>query len=145
MPARLGTTETASGESKAPERRGARRVSMALGLGALLVLLALGTIGLREGSAGTASPGAGLDLLAPLDADARLAGHHRLDAVRAHLWEMAGERARAIHHYRAAAERTASLPERDYLITKAARLARSSGADLDNVAREAGRAASEGA
>jgi RNA polymerase sigma factor (sigma-70 family) len=90
-------------------------------------------------------PGAGLELLLPLDADARLAGHHRLDAVRAHLWDMAGERARAIHHYRAAAERTASLPERDYLITKAARLARSSGADLDNVAREAGRAASEGA
>ena len=32
-----------------------------------------------------------LDLLAELDADARLAGHHRLDAVRAHLLEMAGD------------------------------------------------------
>jgi RNA polymerase sigma factor (sigma-70 family) len=73
-------------------------------------------------------PRAGLELLLPLDADARIAGHYRLDAVRAHLWEMAGERPRAIQHYRAAAERTASLPERDYLITKAARLARESDA-----------------
>jgi hypothetical protein len=56
MPTRRGSTETASRESRAPERRGAR-VSMALGLGALLVLLALGTIGLHEGSAGSASPG----------------------------------------------------------------------------------------
>jgi RNA polymerase sigma factor (sigma-70 family) len=68
-------------------------------------------------------PSAGLELLVPLDADARIAGHYRLDAVRAHLWEMAGDRTRAIQHYRAAAERTASLPERDYLIIKAARLA----------------------
>ena len=37
-----------------------------------------------------AGPGAGLDLLATLDADERLAGDHRLDAVRAHLLEMAG-------------------------------------------------------
>ncbi len=35
-------------------------------------------------------PQAGLDLLDALDADDRLAGHHRLDAVRAHLLEMAG-------------------------------------------------------
>jgi RNA polymerase sigma factor (sigma-70 family) len=68
-------------------------------------------------------PRAGLDLLEPLDADARIASHYRLDAVRAHLWEMAGDDTRAIAHYRAAAERTASLPERHYLTTKAARLA----------------------
>jgi predicted RNA polymerase sigma factor len=72
-------------------------------------------------------PRVGLDLLAPLDADARVAGHYRLDAVRGHLREMAGEHSLAIQHYRAAAERTASLPERDYLIMKAARLARDSG------------------
>jgi len=68
-------------------------------------------------------PRVGLDLLAPLDADARIAGHYRLDAVRAHLCEMAGDGARAIEHYRAAAERTTSLPERNYLTSKATRLA----------------------
>ncbi|MET0399079.1 MAG: DUF6596 domain-containing protein [Longimicrobiaceae bacterium] len=72
-------------------------------------------------------PAAGLELLAPLDADARLAGHYRLDAVRGHLHEKAGDPVRAIAHYRAAAERTASAPERDYLLVKAARLAARSG------------------
>jgi predicted RNA polymerase sigma factor len=67
-------------------------------------------------------PSAGLALLTPLNRDARVAGHYRLDAVRAHLFEMSGDRQRAIAHYRAAAGRTASLPERDYLTTKAARL-----------------------
>jgi predicted RNA polymerase sigma factor len=51
-----------------------------------------------------------------------LAGHHRLDAVRAHLHERAGHVATAIEHYRAAAERTTSLPERNYLTAKAAAL-----------------------
>ena len=36
-------------------------------------------------------PPAGLELLEALDADGRLAGHYRLDAVRAHLLEMAGD------------------------------------------------------
>jgi RNA polymerase sigma factor (sigma-70 family) len=67
-------------------------------------------------------PHAGLELLVPLDADTRIAGHYRLDAVRGHLWEMAGDSTRAIAFYRAAAERTASLPERNYLTTRAARL-----------------------
>ncbi|HEX5725312.1 MAG TPA: sigma-70 family RNA polymerase sigma factor [Longimicrobiaceae bacterium] len=67
-------------------------------------------------------PEVGLQLLQALDADARLRGNHRLDAVRAHLLERAGDPERAIAHYRAAAERTASIPERDYLLTKAARL-----------------------
>ncbi len=67
-------------------------------------------------------PSAGLELLHGLDADGRLAGHHRLDAVRAHLLELAGDNPGAISHYRAAAARTASLPERNYLITQAARL-----------------------
>jgi RNA polymerase sigma factor (sigma-70 family) len=77
----------------------------------------------------TDGPGAGLDLLTALDADPRLAGHYRLDAVRGHLYERAGDQARALAHYRAAAERTASRPERDYLLGRAARLraARASG------------------
>ena len=49
--------------------------------------------------------------------------HHRLDAVRAHLLEMAGDRDGAIAHYLEAAARTASVPERNYLNTQAARLA----------------------
>ena len=68
-------------------------------------------------------PKAGLTLLEALDADPRLAGHYRLDAVRAHLLEMAGDREEAIARYRAAADRTTSIPERNYLATKAARLA----------------------
>ena len=68
-------------------------------------------------------PAAGLELLATLDADARITRHYRLDAVRAHLYEKSGHRERAIAHYRAAAERTTSTPERNYLMTKAARLA----------------------
>lgn len=67
-------------------------------------------------------PAAGLDLLDSLDADSRLKSHHRLDAVRAHLFEMAGERRTALAHYWAAAERTTNVPERDYLLTQAARL-----------------------
>ncbi|HEY2001938.1 MAG TPA: RNA polymerase sigma factor, partial [Acidobacteriaceae bacterium] len=68
-------------------------------------------------------PAAGLDLLKALDKDDRLSHHHRLDAVRAHLFELAGDRAAALAHYRAAAKKTASLPERNYLLTQAARLA----------------------
>jgi predicted RNA polymerase sigma factor len=69
-------------------------------------------------------PAHGLELLRALDGDARVRAHHRLDAVRAHLHEMLGDHPRAVAHYRAAAERTASIPERDYLTAKAARLAR---------------------
>jgi RNA polymerase sigma factor (sigma-70 family) len=65
-------------------------------------------------------PQAGLTLLDALDE--RLAGHYRLAAVRAHLLEMAGDPAAALIHYRAAASRTTSIPERNYLTTKAARL-----------------------
>jgi RNA polymerase sigma factor (sigma-70 family) len=68
-------------------------------------------------------PQAGLDLLATLDADQRLAGHHRLDAVRAHLLELAGDHAAALESYRIAARRTTSLPEQRYLEGRAARLA----------------------
>jgi RNA polymerase sigma factor (sigma-70 family) len=68
-------------------------------------------------------PSFGLKLLDALDASGRLAGHHRLAAVRAHLLEMAGSRKAAIEHYRAAANLTASVPEQRYLTTRAARLA----------------------
>ena len=51
-----------------------------------------------------------------------LAGHYRLDAVRAHLLEMAGDTDAAIADYRAAAARTTSIPEQHYLTTQAARL-----------------------
>ena len=67
-------------------------------------------------------PAVGLELLRMLDGDSRIAGHYRLDAVRGHLYEKSGNRERAIAHYHAAAERTASIPERNYLLTKAARL-----------------------
>ncbi len=65
-------------------------------------------------------PAAGLTLLEALDEP--LAGHYRLDAVRAHLHEMAGDTDAAVAHYRAAAARTTSVPERDYLSIQAARL-----------------------
>lgn len=67
-------------------------------------------------------PATGLELLSALDDDARVRGHYRLDAVRGHLYERLGDHERALAHYRAAAERTLSIPERDYLNTKAARL-----------------------
>jgi RNA polymerase sigma factor (sigma-70 family) len=68
------------------------------------------------------TPAAGLDLLGTLDDDLRIGGHHRFEAVRAHLLEMAGDRAAARAGYRAAARRTTSLPERRYLEGRAAHL-----------------------
>jgi RNA polymerase sigma factor (sigma-70 family) len=66
-------------------------------------------------------PRAGLAMLNTLGSDQRLAGHHRLDAVRGHLLEMAGDRAAAHASYRLAARRTTSIPERRYLESRAAR------------------------
>jgi len=67
-------------------------------------------------------PPAGLELLQRLDQDPRIRGHYRLDAVRAHLSEMAGDHEAAIAHFRAAAGKTTSVPERNYLMMKAGRL-----------------------
>jgi RNA polymerase sigma factor (sigma-70 family) len=68
-------------------------------------------------------PRAGFGMLTALERDDRVAGHHRLDAVRAHLLEMAGEAAAARASYQRAARRTTSLPERRYLESRAAHLA----------------------
>ncbi|WP_344446541.1 RNA polymerase sigma factor [Kitasatospora nipponensis] len=67
-------------------------------------------------------PAAGLDLLATLGSDRRLADHHRLLATRAHLLELLGQDAAAADAYRQAARRTTSAPERRHLTARAARL-----------------------
>ena len=67
-------------------------------------------------------PRAGLDLLATLTVDHRVSGAHRFDAVRAHLLEMAGEHREAYATYQQAARRTASIPERRYLLNRARHL-----------------------
>ncbi len=68
-------------------------------------------------------PGAGLDLLAELGTDERIAGDHRFHAVRAHLLERAGDHAAAHDAYQAAARRTTNLPQQRYLNARATRLA----------------------
>jgi RNA polymerase sigma factor (sigma-70 family) len=67
-------------------------------------------------------PQAGLDLLETLDDDRLVGEHHRLDAVRAHLLELAGDRPAARAAYHSAARRTTSIPERRYLEERARRL-----------------------
>ncbi|GAA0952810.1 RNA polymerase sigma factor [Actinocorallia libanotica] len=67
-------------------------------------------------------PQAGLALLAALDGDERMATHHRLLSVRAHLLEKNGAAADAYAHYRRAAKATASLTERRHLESRAGRL-----------------------
>ncbi|HEY2674483.1 MAG TPA: sigma-70 family RNA polymerase sigma factor [Rugosimonospora sp.] len=68
-------------------------------------------------------PAAALELLATLETDSRMARHHRLLATRAHLLELAGDRAAAATGYREASLRATSLPERRYLSDRAGRLA----------------------
>jgi RNA polymerase sigma factor (sigma-70 family) len=70
----------------------------------------------------THGPGAGLERLGRLETDRRIAGDHRLEAVRAHLLEMAGQHQAARAAYQAAAQRTMSLPHQRYLNARAARL-----------------------
>ncbi|MEH0971467.1 sigma-70 family RNA polymerase sigma factor [Micromonospora sp. CPCC 205546] len=78
------------------------------------------TLNMAVAAAMVHGPAAGLTLLEPLDE--QLGGHHRLDAVRGHLLEMLGDTHAAGTRYRAAADRTTSLPERRYLFAQAARL-----------------------
>jgi RNA polymerase sigma factor (sigma-70 family) len=66
-------------------------------------------------------PAAGLALLDGLEAD--LGDHHRLHAVRADLLERVGDADRALVEFRAAAGGATNQRERDYLTTRAARLA----------------------
>ena len=70
----------------------------------------------------TEGPLAGLALLSTLDSDERMAGHHRLLSVRAHLLEKAGDTAGAYECYRGAASATASIAEQRYLESRASRL-----------------------
>jgi RNA polymerase sigma factor (sigma-70 family) len=91
------------------------RVLSTVAPGPMVTLNRAVAVGMAEG------PQAGLDLLATLDGGP-LAGHHRLPAVRAHLLELAGDRAAACAAYREAAARTTSEPERRYLEERAARL-----------------------
>jgi RNA polymerase sigma factor (sigma-70 family) len=65
-------------------------------------------------------PTASLTLLETAAADPRLAGHHRVHAVRAHLLRASGRRAEAAEEYRVAAKRTLSIPEGQYLLRRAA-------------------------
>ncbi len=65
-------------------------------------------------------PEAGLSLLETLREDERLRESHRLDAARAHLLDRAGQHEAAEKWYRAAAAKTTSVPERNFLLLKAA-------------------------
>ncbi len=82
----------------------------------------MATLNRAVAAAMVSGPAAGLALTESLDE--RLPGHYRLDAVRAHLLEMLGDTRGAIARYQAAADRTTSIPERNYLTLKAARLNR---------------------
>jgi RNA polymerase sigma factor (sigma-70 family) len=64
-------------------------------------------------------PDSGLDMITTLEADDRMARHHRLHAVRAHLLEMANRRQDARDSYRAAARYATSIPEKRYLDAQA--------------------------
>ena len=64
-------------------------------------------------------PDAGLAVLAGLEQDRRLARHHRLHAVRAHLLEMSGDADAARESYVLASRLTTSIPEQDHLRRKA--------------------------
>ncbi|MBT2389828.1 sigma-70 family RNA polymerase sigma factor [Streptomyces sp. ISL-1] len=94
-----------------------------LGLYDLLVRLApepMAELGRAVAVAMVQGPEAGLAEVAKLED--RLAGHHRLDAVRAHLLEKAGDVEGARAAYQLAARRTLSGPETRYLQMRAARL-----------------------
>jgi len=67
-------------------------------------------------------PRAGLAVVGTLDDDDRMAHNHRLEAVRGHLLELAGELTAARNSYQRAARMTASLPEQRYLALRAAKL-----------------------
>ncbi|MET7771906.1 DUF6596 domain-containing protein [Nocardia sp. NPDC005366] len=67
-------------------------------------------------------PHAGLALVEKLADDHRLAADHRLSAVRAHLLERIGDHEAAHAAYLRAAQQATNLPQRRYLVTRAARV-----------------------
>jgi RNA polymerase sigma factor (sigma-70 family) len=67
-------------------------------------------------------PERGLELLRAIEGDERIAEDHRLHAVRAHLLEMAGDRAGARRSYLEAARRASNLAQQRHLNERAARL-----------------------
>ena len=71
----------------------------------------------------TQGPDAGLERLERLETDRRIIGDHRLEAVRAHLLERAGQHQAARAAYQVAAQLAMSLPHQRYLNARAARLA----------------------
>jgi predicted RNA polymerase sigma factor len=72
-------------------------------------------------------PSAGLAVLASLEGDSRVAGHHRLFAMRGHLLELDGAPAAARAAFEEAARRTASAPEKRYLLRRAQAMSRADG------------------
>ncbi|HEX6637572.1 MAG TPA: sigma-70 family RNA polymerase sigma factor [Steroidobacteraceae bacterium] len=67
-------------------------------------------------------PDAGLEVVDAVAKDARMKEHYRLHAVRAHLLERANRTREAVASYARAAQMTSSLPERNYLLRRIARL-----------------------
>ena len=61
-------------------------------------------------------PRAGLALLGTLDEDERMSRNHRLESVRGHLLELAGDLTAARESYQRAARMTASIPEQRYCV-----------------------------
>lgn len=93
-----------------------------LGLYELLASLAPGpmiTLNRIVAVAMVRGPAVALEQLDAAADDPALAGHHRVDAVRAHLLEQAGQPDAAREHYRRAAQRTLSAPEQRYLLHRA--------------------------
>lgn len=82
----------------------------------------MGTLNRVVAVAEVHGPEAALAVLAELDTDARISGHHRTYAVRAHLLERTGDLAAARADYLEAARRTTSRPEQRHLEARAARL-----------------------
>ncbi|MHA6785965.1 RNA polymerase sigma factor [Pseudonocardia saturnea] len=94
-----------------------------LGLYEVLAALAPGPMVTLNGIVAVAmvrGPERALELLDAAADDPALAGHHRVDAVRAHLLDRAGRPDEAREHYRLAAARTLSAPEQRYLLDRAA-------------------------
>ena len=103
-------------ETDWPQIVGLYRLLSSLDPSPMVTLNLAVAVGMAEGAA------AGLAVLAGLDGDARVAGHHRVHAVRAHLLEMAGAVVRAREEFDRAARLTTSVPEQRYLRGRAARL-----------------------